>query len=426
MYPRYPGYLPLPTALSRAPGPVPNRNAIDNGQGTFLPEYLPPGSASFIPYNMNPTRYNFISPDKSTVLFSGVGTEASSAHDFTSTESQLAESQLAESQLAESQLAPVMQFSLFVLNSAANLQRLPPSQATHAIRGLITESQLLSENMSELKAESDIAAAQNRIALINEIVYVATSVSPEVLNAAIAAKSIADFLLMRDSAQELKQRLNIHSVSMRNPMSVRNPRITEKDIADSALRVDAAGALVQSAKNTKVRSKLTRKDILKLEKALVDEDLRHIRLKLAFLQQARKDVGNVAQTALNIVKSPNLDSEIVGLAKALPESTILQIQTSRLLPHIVAGAKQEMLRRLATTAQLPETVAIETVVAKNNPDCGCGPLPGANTNPRGSFAGLLLNDEGMLDTKKALLFTAATVALCVAMNKYVLPMVSRS
>ena len=60
----YPQYLPYPHAIPMSRGPVPNATAVNFPQGQFAPEFLPPGSPSFQPYNWN---------KKYKVLYTGGG-----------------------------------------------------------------------------------------------------------------------------------------------------------------------------------------------------------------------------------------------------------------------------------------------------------------------------------------------------------------
>lgn len=329
MYARYPGYLPLPTALTRAPGPVPNRNAIDNGAGNFLPTYLPAGSASFMPYDSDPNLYIFKSPDVPEVLYAG--------------------------DQFDTGLSGLLRFSSFALASAISLQRLPPALATDAVRRLMEEKATLEAHFGELSA-SDKTRAKNRIDQLNDVIYLATSTEPAQLNAASAAKMISDYLYTRHSAQQLREKLNAYSsgfTTVRNPAP--NSVVTTAMLSESAAKVDAADLLLKAAK----AKGATRRAVQKLQNTLLDADLKHVKLKLAFLEQAKRKVANVADKALSIVQSPELTQEIQGLILNLPTNTIDASDAARLSTEIEAATRQELLRRMAEN---------ETLSARTNPE----------------------------------------------------------
>ena len=319
MYARYPGYLPLPTALTRAPGPVPNRNAIDNGAGNFLPTYLPPGSASFMPYEGDPNLYIFTSPDRPEVLYAG--------------------------DQFDSGLSGLLRFSAFALSSAVSLQRLPPALATNAVRKLMEEKALLESHFSELSS-SDQLRAKGRIEMLNDVIYLATSTDPAQLNAASAAKMISDYIYTRHSVQQLREKLNAHHsgfMTLRNPSDPVNGDVTIEMIGASASKVDAADLMLKAAKTKGA----PRRVLQKLERTLLDADLAHVKLKLAFLEQSKRKVADVADKALSIVQSPDLTQEIQGLIATLPSTTIDSQDAARLSADIEAATRQELLRRLA-------------------------------------------------------------------------------
>jgi hypothetical protein len=67
---RTPGYLPYPNPVGRNPGNymVPNASSVDWPQAQLAPPYLPPGSASFSPYQ-------YQNWDSAQVLYAGADTE---------------------------------------------------------------------------------------------------------------------------------------------------------------------------------------------------------------------------------------------------------------------------------------------------------------------------------------------------------------
>jgi hypothetical protein len=294
-----------------------------------------------MPYNQDPTRYVFTTPDVPEVLYAG--------GEF------------------DSALSGLLQFSALALSSAIGLQRLPPAFATQAVRQMMEEKKILESHFAELSSY-DKARAKSRINLINDVVYLATSTEPAQLNAAQSAKLIADYMYTRHSAHQLREKLNAHTSGF---MTVRNPSgpsgssaVDVAMLAESARQVDAADLLLKAARAKRV----SKRTLAKLERTLLDADLAHVKLKLAFLEQAKRRVAGVADKALSIVQTPELSQEIQGLIENLPETAIAREDAKRLSTDIENAARQDLLRRLAENDSVPGKVTLTEEAKMNTGD----------------------------------------------------------